>query len=135
SHYSYYTLRRRPPISTLTPYTTLFRSSSPCSCEWARGRRPAERTCRARGNVLNTAPRGEHGHKMQATIRPMPGEPAGPALADAALPPRVRAILGQVRALAAGELGPPLEMALDALEAQLFEQAESARNSHEQSER
>jgi Protein of unknown function (DUF1631). len=72
---------------------------------------------------------------MQATIRPMPGEPAGPALADAALPPRVRAILGQVRALAAGELGPPLEMALDALEAQLFEQAESARNSHEQAER
>ena len=57
---------------------------------------------------------------MQATNRPTPGHPAFPALADAALPARVRAILLQVRELAATQLGPWLEATLDGLENQLF---------------
>ncbi|RRN58912.1 DUF1631 domain-containing protein [Pseudoxanthomonas sp. SGNA-20] len=72
---------------------------------------------------------------MQATNRPTPGHPAFPALADAALPARVRAILLQVRELAATQLGPWLEATLDGLENQLFSLAEGARSSSEQAER
>lgn len=72
---------------------------------------------------------------MAATYRPRPGDPPGAVLAHAALPARVRAILGRVHALAADQLGPWLASTLEALETQLFEEAESARSSTAQAER
>ena len=72
---------------------------------------------------------------MEATYRPRPGDPPGAVLAHAALPARVRAILGRVHALAADQLGPWLASTLEALETQLFEEAESARSSTAQAER
>src|SRR5690606_31214673 len=80
-------------------------------------------------------PEGERGHRMAATYRPRPGDPPGAVLAHAALPARVRAILGRVHALAADQLGPWLASTLEALETQLFEEAESARSSTAQAER
>ena len=72
---------------------------------------------------------------MQATIRPMPGSTAALPLAEAGLPARVHAILADVHALAVTQLGPRLDAALDALERELFEQAEAARNSRDQAGR
>ncbi|KAF1686113.1 thymidine phosphorylase [Pseudoxanthomonas broegbernensis] len=55
-------------------------------------------------------------------------------LASAALPPRVRHLLGAVNALAAQYLSTSLELALNELERQLFKQAERARSSQHQAE-
>src|SRR2546425_4771589 len=46
---------RRPPRSTLFPYTTLFRSRSPCGTA---ARRPAPRSGRRRPDAARAAPRG-----------------------------------------------------------------------------
>src|SRR2546430_8942130 len=47
---------RRPPRSTLFPYTTLFRSSVPTSSRTTRIRRCASRTASKRGWCSSTAP-------------------------------------------------------------------------------
>src|SRR3712207_8756428 len=51
---------RRPPRSTLFPYTTLFRSSAPA----ARGCGPSAGRLRAQGRLVRLAGRAEAGHGL-----------------------------------------------------------------------
>src|SRR3989454_8451753 len=71
---------RRPPRSTLFPYTTLFRSVLEVSLGQARGERPVERG----GGALRVAAReahdGEHHHFARRPVLEVPGQPGEQAL-------------------------------------------------------
>src|SRR2546430_10325390 len=60
---------RRPPRSTLFPYTTLFRSSPPCASRAPRGTRPlgrwrSTRNCRTRQFLVDRSE--EHTSELQS---------------------------------------------------------------------
>src|SRR2546430_9930228 len=60
---------RRPPRSTLFPYTTLFRSDWSSPCSWSNGREPGARTLNRRRvavNALRTARSEEHTSELQS---------------------------------------------------------------------
>src|SRR5256885_10979053 len=59
---------RRPPRSTLFPYTTLFRSA---------GGRPCSSATRARGGSRRTSPHGPRVGRARQGRAPRPAEPKG----------------------------------------------------------